>query len=54
MRPICKQCHSPEVFCDAYADWGQENQKWELCSTYDNYWCTECDGETTLIWEAEG
>ena len=45
---VCSECGSNEVVLDAYAQWCVESQDWELCSTYDEAYCTICDGKTRL------
>lgn len=50
MKPIeivCKHCEGSRVLLDAYAEWSVESQDWELCSTFDNAYCLDCEGETT-------
>lgn len=45
---VCSTCGSNEVVLDAYAQWCVESQDWELCSTYDEAYCTMCDARTHL------
>lgn len=45
---VCNICGSNKVVIDAYAEWCVESQDWELCSTYDEAWCTMCDRKTSL------
>ena len=53
-HPECTTCGSDQVMCDAYAYWDYAKQSWELHSTYDgNYFCSECEGETSITWEED-
>ena len=48
--PICKHCRSDNVGMDATAHWDHEEQAWTLASTFDDAYCNECGGDTTLVW----
>jgi hypothetical protein len=48
--PICKHCRSDNVGRDAAAHWDKEEQAWMVATTFDDAYCNECGGETTLIW----
>jgi hypothetical protein len=43
------QCGFREVERDAWAQWDEENQVWEVGATFDNAYCDACDGETNLV-----
>jgi hypothetical protein len=45
----CKYCGSDEVKRDALASWNTENQCWELNHVFDQAYCTQCDGETSIV-----
>ena len=45
---VCSVCGSNHVVIDAYAEWCVESQDWELCSTYQDAYCTMCDKKTHL------
>ena len=45
---ICKTCKGENVNLDAFTTWNTENQCWELAATFDNAFCDDCGGETTL------
>jgi len=45
---VCHTCGSNKVIIDAYAEWFVESQDWELCSTYDEAYCTICNRSTRL------
>ena len=46
---VCKACGSDQVSRDAWASWDVHSQKWELESVFDQAFCSECDGETTIV-----
>lgn len=46
---VCKHCGSDDVMLDANAEWDNENQEWVLRSTFDDPFCGNCEGETTII-----
>ena len=47
-RKICERCGSERVWLDANAEWDHEEQAWVLLNTFDNAYCTDCEGETTI------
>lgn len=48
--PECNHCHGTNVRVDAWAEWDADNQKWVLGETFQQAFCCDCDGETTLNW----
>jgi len=41
--PVCADCGSTRVFCDAYAVWDQAKQDWDLHSVFpDDLICDDC------------
>lgn len=51
-RPVCSSCGSPDVLCDAYAEWDAEAQEWTLQNTFEQTVCNgECGGECSIVWE---
>ena len=50
LRPICRWCKGHDVLADAYAQWDEDQGNWSLTTTFDNYECTDCDGETSVEW----
>lgn len=48
--PVCKHCRSDNIIVVAAAHWDTENQEWKVSTTYDDYHCIACDGETSTIW----
>lgn len=49
-KPVCEECGSDNVWVDATAAWDIATQKWVLESTFQQEYCEQCDGETTLEW----
>ena len=48
--PHCAHCGGTEILRDAYARWDDENQEWMLDSTFDYFYCSDCEGETSIEW----
>ena len=46
---ICKHCGSDNVGRDAFCDWNQQTQKWEISNFMDREICFNCSDDTTLI-----
>lgn len=46
---ICASCGSDDVWRDAYASWDKKTQQWVLADVYDHGFCSQCDGESSLI-----
>lgn len=55
LRMKCRDCGSTSVLRDAYAEWNEESQEWELQNIFDAAICCseECDGGETEIEEEE-
>lgn len=51
--PLCRHCKSSRILADAYAQWDADLGDWSLTTTFDNYVCLDCDGETKVIWRLE-
>ena len=45
---ICSTCKGDGVTLDANAEFNEDTQKWELASTFQQAFCQDCDGETSL------
>ena len=45
---VCATCGSDQVKLDAWAAWSNETQSWELDSTMQMAFCSDCDAETSL------
>lgn len=45
---ICAACGSHNVKRDAWAEWNEETQAWELGTVFDAGHCDDCDGAATL------
>lgn len=46
---VCETCGSENVRRDAWAEWSVENQAWELGEVYQQGFCQDCQGDTTLV-----
>jgi hypothetical protein len=44
----CSKCGSKNVLRDAWAFWDENSQEWALNSIFDNAYCENCEGETSL------
>lgn len=44
-----KDCKSDDVRRDAFAEWSEENQRWELSEVYDDGYCITCDSDASLV-----
>ena len=50
IRKVCKHCGSVNVRADAYVEWNEESQDWEIFTVYDKgSVCEDCDGECTIV-----
>ena len=49
VRKVCKECGSDNVKKDAWAEWDENRQRWSLGETFQQEFCCDCDGETTII-----
>lgn len=47
MKKVCKHCGSENVVKDAWASW--DGEQWVLEDFFDDEFCKDCDGETTII-----
>jgi hypothetical protein len=41
---VCSECGSPDVAADAWVSVNTD----EVLATFDNFFCPDCDGETSL------
>jgi len=49
--PICSQCHSDDIVCQASAQWSNEAQEWQLASTFGQPgYCNSCRSSCEMIW----
>lgn len=49
--PVCSHCRSDSVLADAYAQWDNEAQQWEITDAFaKGAFCHDCDGETSIDW----
>jgi hypothetical protein len=44
----CARCGGTNVLRDAWAEWDDETQTWVLNNVFDQAYCEDCDGETSL------
>lgn len=52
VRMVCRHCRSTNVKADAYAEWNEDSQQWEVSATFDKGgYCDDCDGETRIVEE---
>jgi hypothetical protein len=49
VQKVCKTCGSDNVVIDAWASWDVDSQEWVLENVFDQDFCNDCDGETTII-----
>ena len=49
---ICTVCGSTDILVDAYAQWNETTQKFELFETFDKgHFCNNCEGECSVKWK---
>lgn len=48
IKKVCSTCGSTNVLADAWAEWCEIEQKWELQNVFDAAHCEDCDGETSI------
>ncbi len=46
---LCENCGSTHVTRDAWAEWSEEKQEWQLGAVFDDGFCHKCGGNQTLI-----
>lgn len=49
IRKVCHHCGGTNVVVDAWATWDEDAQEWVLDNVFDYEYCTDCEGETTII-----
>lgn len=52
-NPICPHCKSNIVVADATAYWNASGQYWQLCDTFNTYWCGDCGNEIEPEWVSD-
>lgn len=45
---VCSVCKSEDIRRDAYAEWCTSSQQWLVASVFDEYYCQNCDGDTSI------
>ena len=49
VKYVCRTCKSDNVSVDAFVDWNEDTQKWDLIrATYDEATCHDCGDSTKL------
>ena len=49
--PVCGHCRSDDITCMAVAQWSNEQQEWELASTFDRpAHCNTCNRDSEIVW----
>jgi hypothetical protein len=48
IKVICSHCKSDNVLRDAWAEWDIDKQEWVLHATYDETFCEDCEGSTSV------
>lgn len=49
IKYVCEACGSEDVVWDAYAEWNQDTQEFELRSTFDYSVCNTCGKENCAV-----
>lgn len=44
---VCATCGSNNIRMDAWAEWDIDTQEWILSDIFPNYFCINCDVETS-------
>jgi len=51
--PVCARCESDDVISHVTAQWSNEQQQWELASTFDRpTHCNRCNAACEIRWVA--
>jgi len=45
IKKICSKCGSEDVVVDAWIQWNEYTQEWEIYDIFDNCYCNKCEGE---------
>lgn len=48
IKKCCSTCGSTDIKFDAWAEWDEESQQYELSQTFDNTFCESCEGECSV------
>lgn len=49
LRMVCSLCGGSNVLADAYAQWDEPTQRWELAQVcVKPAWCNDCGGECSI------
>jgi hypothetical protein len=52
-KPVCAHCGSESIVVDAYAEWDNDAQDWVLQNVFSEYFCGDCESETSANWIQE-
>lgn len=47
MRVTCATCGAATILRDAYAEWNEETQGWEIAQLFDDAWCWNCSEDAS-------
>lgn len=53
IKMCCPECRSEKIACEAFAVWNVDTQEWEMASTHEQVWCSECGYEGDRIEKIE-
>ena len=48
--PTCSWCGNTQLLADAYAEWDSSNQRWVIHCVFDEAFCNDCEGVTSIHW----
>ena len=54
LRMTCEKCGSTRVTCDAWAEWGEDEQAWVLGTVFDHAFCHACERKTRIVERTRG
>ncbi len=43
VKKCCRNCGSTNIKIDAWAEWNEETQEYELSQTFDDAFCEDCE-----------
>ena len=49
INKICNHCGGDNILRDAFAEWDFQTQAWVLQNVFDEYFCEDCGGSTTIV-----
>ena len=49
--PVCSNCSSDDIVCQATIQWSNESQEWQLTGTFGQpAHCNNCDSSSSIVW----